>query len=334
VVKRTIVDVVAQDGTAVLNAADPLVAAMASYCPGMVLLFAIDGNHPVMVRHRSVGGRAIFVRDNTIVLAEGEREESLLSLDRVPLTHGGQIPFQVENTLAAVAAALSLGVPRDVVRARVESFAADLDKVPGRFNLLEVHGATVIVDYGHNAPALLALLEALEKFPHARRICVYSTAGDRRDCDIIRQGEILGNAFDRVILYEDHYTRGRADGEIIALFRKGLASGARVKEIEEVRGAVAAVEAALRSAQPGELLLVQADTIDETVDFVRRYLDSLRAPVAATTTEEAAQAVEVAVAAPDGSETESEEALAAGEIGGSILAEAPAAKAAPIAPCP
>ena len=85
----------------------------------------------------------------------------------------------------------------------------------------------------------------------------------------------MGEAFDRVILYEDHYTRGRADGEIIRLLREGMAAGSRVKQIEEIRGAVAAVEAALRSARPGELMLVQADTIDETVQCVRHYVESI-----------------------------------------------------------
>ena len=74
----------------------------------------------------------------------------LASLADVPLTHGGRIAFQVENALAAIAAAWALGMPRDVIRAGLESFAADMDKVPGRFNLLEIDGATVIVDYGHN----------------------------------------------------------------------------------------------------------------------------------------------------------------------------------------
>ena len=76
--------------------------------------------------------------------------------------------------------------------------------------MLEIDGATVVVDYGHNPSALLALIEALEQFPHERRMCVYSAAGDRRDCDMVRQGELLGDAFDNVILYEDHYLRGRA----------------------------------------------------------------------------------------------------------------------------
>ena len=39
-VKRTIVDVVATEGAAVLKADDPLVAAMAAHCPGSVIFFA------------------------------------------------------------------------------------------------------------------------------------------------------------------------------------------------------------------------------------------------------------------------------------------------------
>ena len=74
-VKRCIVDVVAPKGYAVLNANDPLVVEMAPHCPGGVLFFALDGEHPVIVRHRSVGGRAVFVRDGQIILAEGDREE-------------------------------------------------------------------------------------------------------------------------------------------------------------------------------------------------------------------------------------------------------------------
>ena len=40
-VKRTIVDVVAPEGHAILKADDPLVAEMASYCPGSVVFFAL-----------------------------------------------------------------------------------------------------------------------------------------------------------------------------------------------------------------------------------------------------------------------------------------------------
>lgn len=272
-VKRTIVEVVAPTGAAVLKADDPLVAAMAARCPGRVVFFALAGSHPVIAAHRAGGGRAALVRDEYLMLAEGAHEFPLMSLRRIPLTHQGRIAFQVENVLAAVAATWSLGVPCETILARLESFQADMACLPGRFNVLDINGATVVVDYGHNPSALLAVVEAIQPFPHERRVAVYSAAGDRRDGDMILQGEILGREFDRVILYEDHYRRGRRDGEIIALFRQGLASGCRVRSVEAVEGAVAAVERALEAARPGELLLVQADVIDETVDFIRRFLE-------------------------------------------------------------
>src|SRR5690606_17340458 len=55
VLKRVIVDNVAPTGTAVLNAADPAVAAMAAHCPGSVTFFAQDGKHPVIQAHRARG---------------------------------------------------------------------------------------------------------------------------------------------------------------------------------------------------------------------------------------------------------------------------------------
>jgi len=271
-VKRTIVDVVKPGGWAVLKADDPHTAAMAPKCPGSVVFFAQDGDDAVIAAHRLTGGRAVFARDDEIVLAEGSRETVIARLADVPLTHGGRIGFQVENALAAAAAGWSLGLPLDVLRDGLETFASEMDTVPGRFNLLEVGGATVILDYGHNVSALEAMLEAIEAFPHERRTVVYSAAGDRRDEDLVRQGEMLGEAFDRVVLYEDQYMRGRQPGEITRLFRQGLASGARVASIVDCPGALKAVESVLQSAKPGDLLMIQADDIDTTMEFIHRYL--------------------------------------------------------------
>lgn len=272
-VKRTVVESVAPTGCAVLNANDPLVAEMAGHCPGKIVWFAPEPAHPALVQHRAAGGRAAFVRDRQIVLAEGNQEIRLVPLDRVPLTHGGMIGFQVENALAAAAAGWSLGVPCEVIRVGLETFGADLDRAPGRFNLLEVGGATVVLDYGHNVASLSALLATLRQLPHRRRTVVYSAAGDRRDADILRQAEMLACAFDRVVLFEDPAcNRCRKDGEIFALFKKGLAPGGRVSRVEEVQGAVKAVEHALATACPGELVLAQVDQVDETIELVKRSL--------------------------------------------------------------
>jgi cyanophycin synthetase len=127
-----------------------------------------------------------------------------------------------------------------------------------------------VFDYGHNTSSLLALVETVRQFPHTRRAAVYSAAGDRRDCDLIRQGEILGDAFDRVVLYEDQYLRGRQPGQIMALFQQGLATCRRVAETEQVFGWQKAVDSALARIEPGELLVIQADVVDEAVEYLRR----------------------------------------------------------------
>jgi len=272
-VKRTIVDVVAPDGHAILKADDPLVVEMARHCPGAVVFFARDGQHPVVVEHRKGGGRVAFVRDRRIVLAEGSQEIPLVSLERVPLTHGGYVGFQVENALAAAAATWVLGVPCEVILAGLETFAADLERAPARFNLLDFNGATVVLDYGHNVSSLASLIETFGPLPHKFRSAIYSAAGDRRDADIIRQGEMLGDAFDRVIL-EENCIRGRKPGEINAHFRKGLAGRRRVKHIEEIQGTLKAIEYALSSVRAGELLLIQVDLVDETIELMQRHMES------------------------------------------------------------
>ncbi len=40
----------------------------------------------------------------------------------------------------------------------------------------------------------------------------------------------------------------------------------------EITGALKSVEAALKCVQPRDLLLIQADVIDETVEYIKRYL--------------------------------------------------------------
>ncbi len=271
-VKRTIVENVAPSGSAVLNAADPMTVAMAPYCAGSVIFFARNAAHPLLSAHRARGGRAVFVQNDLIMQAEGAWEGRIAALSDVPLTQNGKIGFQVENVLAAVAAAWAVGISGEVIRTALASFVNNATKTPARFNMFEFGGATVIVDYGHNADALVALIDAISRFPHDRRFVVYTAAGDRRDSDIIRQAEIIGNGFDRVIIYEDKCTRGRPDGEVVALMRKGLSGATRVADIFETRGEFRAIEAGLTMLRAGDLILVQADQVEPSLAFIEQFI--------------------------------------------------------------
>jgi cyanophycin synthetase len=153
----------------------------------------------------------------------------------------------------------------EIVRAGLSSFVSDAASAPGRFNLFEYRGATVIADYGHNPDAIAALVDAVQALPGKRRSVVISGAGDRRDEDLRRQTEILGDAFDEVILYQDAAQRGRADGEVIALLRDGLRAAKRTQRIDEIRGEFHAMDLALDRLGPGDLCLILVDQVPEAL---------------------------------------------------------------------
>ncbi len=271
-VKRVVVESVSRDGSAVLNADDPLVIEMAEYCKGGVIFFSRDEQSPVLKKHLEQGKPVTFVRDNKIIQADREGESTLMSLDQIPLTHGGRIGFQVDNVLAAAAACWGLGIDEENIIAGLESFTPDLQHSPGRFNMLDVNGATVVVDYGHNTSSLQTICATLKGFDAKRRLAVYSAAGDRRDEDFVDQGRLLGQNFDEVVIYEGQYVRGREKGEITQFFKKGIIEGGPGKKIHEVVGAVASMDLALSMLKPGDLLLMQADEVAETVEYLKKYL--------------------------------------------------------------
>ena len=274
VVKRVIVQNVATKGTAVLNAADPMVVAMAEACPGAITFFADDRHHPVMTTHLAQGRRAVYREESDIVASEGS-EEQRFALADIPITRHGAIGFQIENAMAAIAAGWALGLKWNVIREGLASFINDAQTAPGRFNLFSHRGATVIADYGHNPDAILALVNAIGNMPAKRRIVVISGAGDRRDDDIRRQTEILGDAFDEVILYQDQCQRGRVDGEVLALLRQGLNHAKRTSSIQEIIGEFSAIDTALNKLEDGDLCLILIDQVDEALSHISGKVEKI-----------------------------------------------------------
>jgi cyanophycin synthetase len=121
-VLRTQVDVVLDNGVAVLNAADERVAALGEFCDGEVILYAADPQTPALAAHRGAGargGRAVYLRDGRPVLATGSAETRLAPLSRLA---GGGVAD--ETLLAVIAAGWALGIPPDLIIAGIETFDA------------------------------------------------------------------------------------------------------------------------------------------------------------------------------------------------------------------
>jgi cyanophycin synthetase len=267
VLKRMVVQNVAENGMAVLNASDPMVAAMAANCPGQVTFFALDLHHPVIATHRAQGKRVVFVEDDQIVAMQGSMQVRIPMVD-IPLTRSGAINFQIENAMASIAATWASGLSWEMICKGLSTFVSDAQAVPGRFNVFDYKGATVIADYGHNPDAIKALVQAVTNLPAKKRSVVISGAGDRRDEDIREQTRIIGDVFDEVVLYQDACQRGRIDGEVLALLREGLQGAKKTEKIEEVYGEFLAIDLALNALTSGDLCLILIDQVEEALAHI------------------------------------------------------------------
>jgi cyanophycin synthetase len=114
-VLRTQMDVVLSDGFGVLNADDPAVAALATYCDGSVVLYATSES--ALAEHRQRGGKAVRHDGQSLWLCEGATERSLV-LHNV----AEQLPPAV--LLPAVAAAWAHGLAPALLAAGIDTFGA------------------------------------------------------------------------------------------------------------------------------------------------------------------------------------------------------------------
>lgn len=252
-VKGIITRVTRKDGWVVLNGDDPRVRAMAATATGRIWMFSLDPDSPALRDALSAGGRGITVLDGQVVVLRRDADpERLVRVVDVPMTLSGLSEHNVANALAATAAALGVGLPRDGVVEGLRTFTPDLEHNPGRMNVwtLPLPGGgtgTVVVDLAHNEPGLEALLNVAEglRAPGARVHLGLGGVGDRTDEILVGMAELAGRRADRVqIAHKGHYLRSRTVEDLEAQFVTGLgnvgvvASGASPTEVEALAALV------------------------------------------------------------------------------------------------
>jgi cyanophycin synthetase len=123
-VLRTQVDVVLDEGVAVLNAGDARIAALASLCDGDTILYALEADNAVLQEHVGAGGRAVRLQGRAAELLAPDAAPQ-----RIELGAWGEAE-RAERVLPAVAAAWALGIAPALIRAGIETFDAELARNP------------------------------------------------------------------------------------------------------------------------------------------------------------------------------------------------------------
>jgi UDP-N-acetylmuramoyl-L-alanyl-D-glutamate--2,6-diaminopimelate ligase len=109
--------------------------------------------------------------------------------------------FNVENALAAAAAARAVGVDESAIKRGLEA----VERVPGRFDAVdEGQPFAVVVDYAHTPGALQAALESARELARGRVICVFGAGGDRDRDKRPVMGRVVAELADVALVTSDN----------------------------------------------------------------------------------------------------------------------------------
>ncbi len=237
---------------AVVNVDDPagcLIAASAA-CP--VITYGLAADAGVTARNLKFSTTGI---SGVLEIPGGETEFHSKLLGR----------FNLYNILAAVAAAVAMGLPPEVIRSGIEGH----EKVAGRLESVDNDwGLTVLVDYAHTGDALENVLNTLREIARKRIITVFGCGGDRDRGKRPIMGEIAGRYSDMCIITSDN-PRSEDPASIIEQVRAGIVplgikeyagreldNGFNEKGFTAVESRREAIRLALRLAKTGDIVLI------------------------------------------------------------------------------
>ena len=277
-VKSTVIEVVKNSGISVLNADDPTVMGLKERARGRLILFSLHSDSEIIEQHLSSGGTALVLQDGDFVIRSSEPSVHLLSVLNAPITLSGVAMFNVANALAAAAALHGLGIPADMIRTGIGTFHPSATQNPGRMNVIDFITFKVLVDYGHNVPAVRALGSAIPLITKGRKIVVAHGTGNRLDEHIKLFGTALADVYDHIIV-ADCDPRHRSPGETPNLVRAGaLAGGLAEDNVEVVNDPMKAIDRAFSIVLAGDLIVVQVDQVEPMLKRVMQHFERIVDP--------------------------------------------------------
>jgi UDP-N-acetylmuramyl tripeptide synthase len=267
----------AEDGILVLNADDNKIVKYAQYITHEICWFSLDSSNQTVVEHIKKGNRACILEDDKIVYYRNGKKFILIDYHQIPLTINGAAVYNISNSLGAVALAKSLDIESEHIINSLSEFGNSNDDNPGRANIYNKNGMTILLDFAHNPHGMDALAKLVNNISANRKILLIGQVGDRSNEDI---ANLINSAAkinpDKVIISEIvNYLRGREVGEIPALITQSfknndISEDAMIYSDDMLAG----VKKSLEIAEEGDLLILLClDQKKEILQFIKNEID-------------------------------------------------------------
>lgn len=269
-VKAVLAEAVHRNGYTILNADDMHTASIFKRIRSGIVYFSLASDNIIVRRHLGIGGTAVFVKNGAIVVAEGVKTQKVLPIKYVPCTIAGLARHNVQNVLAAVAGCVALGTDMEYIREGLTGFSADDQCNPGRFNIFELNGYRVVVDYGHNEDGYKNILQTVRKMKPKRILGVVGMPGDRKNEDIKLVGRIAAKYCDELVIKEDSDLRGRVTGEVPAIIQKAARThGFKEEKIQIIPSEIAALKYTMEFARKGDIIVIFYEKLEPVLSLLR-----------------------------------------------------------------
>ncbi len=270
-VKSVVGENVYPKGYTVLNADDDQAYGIKEGLSSHVVLFSLNPQSERILEHCNSGGTAAIYENGFITINQAGwiiRVENVLN---IPLTFDGRAEFQIQNVLAATAAAFVQGVKVEELRVSLQTFAPSSSQTPGRVNIFAIEDYHVMIDYAHNPASMEAVGKFVNELDSGHKVCTIAGTGDRRDEDLKKYAWLAAEYFDEVIVWEDkQYARGRDSNEIMNLLLEGARSNPNSGNVHVIRSEDDALNYALNHARARSIICLFTGRVPELTQMINR----------------------------------------------------------------
>src|SRR5690606_9790111 len=199
------------DGLAIANADDLLVVHALEEGNHKSIYYALHEANPVLRRHLEGGGSAFWVQDGWLVCSLDGKFERIVPTTSLTWALNGELSYQLQNAMAATAAAMAIGIDIQHVRDALRSFAPDSDRLPGSSNVFETDDTRIIVDQPRSTWALKHLVRAVRSTT-AKRVLAVTDGLPQFDLDDLTEvGRLIGSSCGVAMIYSAAVDEARVD---------------------------------------------------------------------------------------------------------------------------
>ncbi|MCI7443098.1 MAG: cyanophycin synthetase [Clostridium sp.] len=270
-VKALVGEAVKKDGYVIINADDEWSIKILDRIKNEKIFFSMNNENELIKKAINEGKIAIYVKDNYLYANNNKREYKIIGIKNIPITLGGVLEFNIQNVMAACGALIGMGIDYCMIAKGFKTFKLNENYNLGRFNIYDLNGIKVILDYGHNIEGYRAVLKCLKKIKDKRVIGVIGIPGDRKDNMALSVGKLCGKYIDKIYIKEDRDKRGRKKEEMARLLEKGVLLSGEKKFYKIILDEKEALKEALKTSLKGDIIVVFYEELQPLIDVINEY---------------------------------------------------------------